>query len=50
MKVRPKAAYDDTESEDEGIMRGWVGFDDERVVVLKERTLGRQNLVVYDFT
>lgn len=33
-----------------GIMRGWVGFDDENVVVLKERNDGRQALVVYDFT
>jgi hypothetical protein len=50
VKVQPKAVFEETESEDEGVMRGWVGFDDERVVVLKERTLGRQNLVVYDFT
>lgn len=30
--------------------RGWVGFDDERVVVLKEKSCGGQALVVYDFT
>lgn len=29
---------------------GWVGFDDENVVVLKERSQGTQALVVYDFT
>ncbi|OJD25763.1 hypothetical protein ACJ73_02871 [Blastomyces percursus] len=31
-------------------MRGWVGFDDERVVVLHERGLGTQLLGCYDFT
>ncbi|PGG96295.1 hypothetical protein GX51_07899 [Blastomyces parvus] len=31
-------------------MRGWVGFDDERVVVLRERGLGTQLLGCYDFT
>lgn len=30
--------------------RGWVGFDDEKVVVLKEKHCGDQTLVVYDFT
>ncbi|KAG5292709.1 F-box domain-containing protein [Histoplasma ohiense] len=30
--------------------RGWVGFDDERVVVLRERGLGTQLLGCYDFT
>lgn len=32
------------------VVRGWVGFDDENVVVLKEKALGSQDLVVYDFT
>jgi len=36
--------------EDITAVRGWVGFDDENVVVLKERNLGSQTLVVYDFT
>ena len=31
-------------------VRGWVGFDEENVVVLKERSAGSQALVVYDFT
>ncbi|KLJ10119.1 hypothetical protein EMPG_14473 [Blastomyces silverae] len=31
-------------------MKGWVGFDDERVVVLRERGLGTQLLGCYDFT
>lgn len=30
--------------------RGWVGFDEERVIVLKEKSCGGQALVVYDFT
>ena len=29
---------------------GWVGFDEEKVVVLREKGLGTQALVVYDFT
>ncbi|GAB7354806.1 hypothetical protein MBLNU459_g5197t2 [Dothideomycetes sp. NU459] len=30
--------------------RGWVGFDEEKVVVLREKGCGEQALVVYDFT
>ncbi|KAI9716552.1 MAG: hypothetical protein M1812_005283 [Candelaria pacifica] len=30
--------------------KGWVGFDEEKVIVLKEKGLGTQALVVYDFT
>ena len=37
-------------SDHDGLVRGWVGFDEETVVVLKERVLGRQDLVVYDFS
>ncbi|KAI9752966.1 MAG: hypothetical protein M4579_005398 [Chaenotheca gracillima] len=29
---------------------GWIGFDEERVIVLREEDQGNQNLVVYDFT
>jgi len=36
--------------EDMTVVRGWIGFDDENVVILKEKNLGSQNLVVYDFT
>ncbi|TID20272.1 F-box domain cyclin-like protein [Venturia nashicola] len=36
--------------EDLSVVRGWVGFDEENVVVLKERGAGSQSLVVYDFT
>ncbi|OQN95451.1 hypothetical protein B0A48_18407 [Cryoendolithus antarcticus] len=32
------------------LTRGWIGFDEENVVVLKEESQGRQALVVYDFT
>ncbi|KAK3700654.1 hypothetical protein LTR37_015843 [Vermiconidia calcicola] len=32
------------------LIRGWIGFDEENVVVLKEQSQGRQALVVYDFT
>lgn len=32
------------------LTRGWIGFDDEAVVVLKERQQGNQALMVYDFT
>jgi len=32
------------------LSRGWIGFDEENVVVLKEQNQGRQALVVYDFT
>lgn len=30
--------------------RGWVGFDDEKVIVLREKGQGTQALVVYDFS
>lgn len=30
--------------------RGWVGFDEENVVVLREQMPGQQALTVYDFT
>lgn len=30
--------------------KGWVAFDEEKVVVLRETTQGAQALVVYDFT
>lgn len=29
---------------------GWVGFDEQNVIVLREKEEGRQALVVYDFT
>lgn len=39
-----------SDMEDWSVVRGWVGFDEENVVVLKERGAGSQSLVVYDFT
>ncbi|MCJ1482574.1 hypothetical protein MMC06_002740 [Schaereria dolodes] len=30
--------------------RGWVGFDEEKVVVLREKGRGSQALVIYDFS
>ncbi|GAB7340751.1 hypothetical protein MBLNU457_7128t1 [Dothideomycetes sp. NU457] len=41
--------YGKSVSEDTSMIRGWVGFDEENVVVLKEKTCGGQSLVVYDF-
>lgn len=42
----------DTDGTDSGLTltRGWVGFDDENVVFLKEDSRGPQALVVYDFS
>ena len=36
--------------EDLAITKGWVAFDEEKVVVLREENNGAQALVVYDFT
>ncbi|KAH7089931.1 F-box domain-containing protein [Paraphoma chrysanthemicola] len=36
--------------DDSTVSRGWVGFDEHNVIVLKEQVEGRQALVVYDFT
>jgi len=44
------AATADDASSELTLTRGWIGFDDENVVVLKEQSHGRQALVVYDFT
>jgi hypothetical protein len=35
--------------DDSTISRGWVGFDEQNVLVLKEKSEGGQALVVYDF-
>jgi hypothetical protein len=40
----------ENEAEELTLTRGWIGFDDENVVLLKEQSHGRQALVVYDFT
>jgi hypothetical protein len=46
------ASPDDLEADADELTltRGWIGFDEENVVVLKEQSQGRQALVVYDFT
>ncbi|KAF1979223.1 hypothetical protein BU23DRAFT_642493 [Bimuria novae-zelandiae CBS 107.79] len=36
--------------DDSVVSRGWVGFDEQNVIVLKEKGEGSQTLVVYDFT
>lgn len=52
VKVRPKLAktLSPTLCNENVFMRNWVDFDEENVVVLKERTIGRTDLVIYDFT
>ena len=37
------------ESDDFAVSHGWVAFDEEKVVLLREKMLGSQALVVYDF-
>ena len=32
------------------VTKGWIGFDEEKVVVLRERSQGSQALVMYDFS
>ncbi|KAF2640771.1 hypothetical protein P280DRAFT_451735 [Massarina eburnea CBS 473.64] len=36
--------------DDASVNRGWVGFDEQNVIVLREKSSGSQALVVYDFT
>jgi hypothetical protein len=56
VRIRPETTFaasrckDDLTENELSFVRGWVGFDEENVVVLKERTVGRQALVVYDFS
>ncbi|THV80417.1 hypothetical protein D6D29_06156 [Aureobasidium pullulans] len=45
LALKHKDGIDET-----SMTRGFVGFDDDKVVVLKERHLGAQALVIYDFT
>ncbi|KAI5197630.1 hypothetical protein E4T39_07178 [Aureobasidium subglaciale] len=44
------AALQNSGLDETSMTRGWVGFDDDKVVVLKERYCGDQALVIYDFT
>lgn len=36
--------------DDRTVSRGWVGFDEQNVIVLREKREGSQALVVYDFS
>ena len=36
--------------DDSTISSGWIGFDEQNVIVLREKPEGNQALVVYDFT
>jgi hypothetical protein len=45
LRLALEQGYDDST-----ISRGWVGFDDQNVVVLREKSHGSQALVVYNFT
>ncbi|KAF2878436.1 hypothetical protein BDV95DRAFT_601085 [Massariosphaeria phaeospora] len=40
----------DQSHDDSTISRGWVGFDEQNVVVLREKRGGGQSLAVYDFS
>lgn len=44
------STVDSDEAQELTLSRGWIGFDEENVVVLKEHGQGKQALVVYDFT
>ncbi|KAI5249086.1 hypothetical protein E4T42_05466 [Aureobasidium subglaciale] len=44
------AALQNSGLDETSMTRGWVGFDDDKVVVLKEKYCGNQALVIYDFT
>ena len=40
----------DRELEESNVTKGWVAFDEEKVVLLREKMQGVQALVVYDFS
>jgi hypothetical protein len=40
----------DQRFDDSSVSRGWVGFDEQNVIVLREKSEGSQALVVYDFS
>jgi hypothetical protein len=44
------AIPDGREEEEIEARKHWVGFDDQKIIVLKESTRGTQALMVYDFT
>lgn len=45
-----RLALDQGFDEASTLSRGWVGFDEQNVIVLREKSEGSQALVVYDFT
>lgn len=40
----------DEKGDDMAVTRGWVGFDDENVLVLRKQRYGNQALTIYDFS
>ncbi|KAL2036659.1 hypothetical protein N7G274_010609 [Stereocaulon virgatum] len=40
----------DRELEESNVTKGWIAFDEEKVVLLREKMQGTQALVVYDFS
>ena len=40
----------DRELEESNVTKGWIAFDEEKVVLLREKMQGAQALVVYDFS
>jgi hypothetical protein len=49
-KVASDLDGDERALSDLSITRGWIGFDEEKVVFLREEGQGKQVLVIYDFT
>lgn len=49
-KAGLRLALDQGGFDDSTVSRGWVGFDEQHVMVLREKSEGSQALVVYDFT
>ena len=47
---RPRTGLRNEEEHELTLTRGWIGFDEENVVVLQEQSQGKQALVIYDFT
>lgn len=43
-------SMEELDSEEVAVSKGWVAFDEENVILLREKGQGAQTLVVYDFT
>ena len=50
IKVSPEKNTCRDDYSEMAVTKGWLGFDEENVVVLREKNQGRQALIVYDFT